>query len=105
MDIDLSEMQGAAGNATQLMKALSNETRLMILCRLIDGELSVGSLSDALELRQTTISQQLGLLRRDGLVSGRREGHSVFYSIANADVGRIIQILYDMYCPKPNGNG
>ena len=102
MDIDPSEMHGAAGDATQLMKALSNETRLMILCQLLDGERSVGRLSDVLALRQTTVSQQLGLLRRDGLVSGRRDGHSVFYSIANPGVGRIIQVLYDMYCPKPN---
>jgi len=102
MDIDAVDMHGAAGDATQLMKALSNETRLLILCQLIDGELSVGHLSDLLALRQTTVSQQLSLLRRDGLVSGRRDGHSVFYSIANPGVGRIIQILYEMYCPKPN---
>lgn len=102
MDIDLAEMHGAAGDATNLMKALSNETRLMILCQLIDGEQSVSHLSDVLDLRQTTVSQQLSLLRRDGLVSGRRDGHSVFYSIANPGVGRIIQVLYDMYCPKPS---
>ncbi len=101
MEIDLSEMQGAAGDATHLMKALSNETRLMILCQLVDGERAVGDLSETLALRQTTVSQQLGLLRRDGLVEGRRDGHSVFYSIANPGVGRIIQVLYDMYCPKP----
>ncbi|MDA1098062.1 MAG: metalloregulator ArsR/SmtB family transcription factor [Proteobacteria bacterium] len=102
MDIDPVEMHGAAGDATQLMKALSNETRLLILCQLIDGELSVGRLSQLLALRQTTVSQQLSLLRKDGLVNGRRDGHSVFYSIANPGVGRIIRILYDMYCPKPN---
>ena len=101
MDIDAVEMHGAAGDATQLMKALSNETRLLILCQLIDGELSVGRLSEILPLRQTTVSQQLSLLRRDGLVSGRRDGHSVYYSIANPGVGRIIQVLYEMYCPKP----
>lgn len=101
MEIDLSEMQGAAGDATHLMKALSNETRLMILCQLVDGERAVGDLAKTLALRQTTVSQQLGLLRRDGLVEGRRDGHSVFYSIANPGVGRIIQVLYDMYCPKP----
>ncbi len=101
MEINLGEMQAAAGDATQLMKALSNETRLMILCRLVDGELSVGQLSAGLDLRQTTISQQLSLLRRDGLVSGRRDGHSVFYSIANPGVRQIIQILYDIYCPAP----
>ncbi|MBT4044966.1 MAG: winged helix-turn-helix transcriptional regulator [Rhodospirillaceae bacterium] len=101
MDIDAVEMHGAAGDATQLMKALSNETRLLILCQLIDGELSVGRLSEILTLRQTTVSQQLSLLRRDGLVSGRRDGHSVYYSIANPGVGRIIQVLYEMYCPKP----
>jgi len=101
MDIDPSEMHDAAADATQLMKALSNETRLMVLCQLLDGELSVSHLSTALTLRQTTVSQQLSLLRRDGLVSGRRDGHSVFYSIANPAVGQIIQILYDMYCRKP----
>lgn len=101
MDIDLAAMQGAAGDATQLMKALSNESRLMIMCQLNGRELSVNDLSDALGLRQTTVSQQLSLLRRDGLVSGRRDGNSVFYSIANESVHRIIEILYDMYCPKP----
>jgi DNA-binding transcriptional ArsR family regulator len=101
MDIDLVQMQVAAGDATQLMKALSNENRLMIMCQLNGRELSVNELSEALGLRQTTVSQQLGLLRRDGLVSGRRDGNSVFYSIANDNIHGIIEILYDMYCPKP----
>ena len=96
-----NQMSEAADQATNLLKALSGRSRLMILCQLVDGERAVGDLSETLALRQTTVSQQLGLLRRDGLVEGRRDGHSVFYSIANPGVGRIIQVLYDMYCPKP----
>ncbi len=101
MKLDTSQMLDAAQDATKLMKALSNESRLMILCQLIDRERSVTDLAEQLGLRQTAVSQQLSLLRRDGLVAGRRDGHQIFYSLADPAAQRVIEVLYDLYCPKP----
>lgn len=96
-------MQRTAKQAATLMKSLSSENRLMILCQLADGEKSVGALADLLELRQAAVSQQLALLRKDGLVAPRREGQTIFYSLNGADAKRVIEVLYDLYCAPANG--
>jgi len=82
------------------MKALSSETRLMLLCQLNDGEVSVSELAEQLELRPASASQQLSLLRKDGLVQTRRDGQTIFYSLQGEEAKRIISVLYDMYCKE-----
>ncbi len=91
-------MQQAARRASELMKALSNENRLMILCQLADGEKSVGQLADALGLRQAAASQQLSLLRKDGLVTPRREAQTIYYDLHGIAARRVIELLYEIYC-------
>jgi DNA-binding transcriptional ArsR family regulator len=95
-------MLAAADEATNLLKALASRTRLMILCRLTDGEIPVGVLANELGLRATAVSQQLALLRKDGLVRTRREGQTIYYSLAGTDARQVIEVLYKIYCaPEP----
>ena len=91
-------MQQAARQASELMKSLSNENRLMILCQLGDGEKSVGQLADVLGLRQAAVSQQLSLLRKDGLVAPRREAQTIYYDLHGTAARRVIELLYEIYC-------
>lgn len=86
--------------AANLLKALSHEGRLMILCHLSSGEKSVTELEDLLQARQAAVSQQLARLRQDGLVNTRREGKAIYYSIADQRAARIMALVYDMFC-KP----
>ncbi len=87
-----------ARQAAELLKALSHETRLLILCLLSSGEKSVSELEDTLNMPQATVSQQLARLRMDGLVVTRREGRSIYYSLAGDDVFAAIALLYDLLC-------
>ena len=84
--------------ASEFLKALSHETRLLLLCLLSEKERSVTDLENALALRQPTVSQQLARLRLDGLVTTRREGKTVYYSIADDDIKRVIALLYEIFC-------
>jgi len=93
----LEKSEGSA-EALKLLKSLANIDRLTILCSLIECEKSVGELEDTLGIRQPTLSQQLGRLRADHLVSTRRDGKAIYYSIGSRDAERIIEVLYDMYC-------
>lgn len=92
------ELAAHAGEAERLLKALSNRNRLMVLCLLIDGELSVGELLKRIPLSQSALSQHLATLRRDGLVQTRRESQTVFYSLAGDKAARVVSLLHDMYC-------
>lgn len=91
-------MRKSAVAAEEMLKALANRHRLMILCRLIDGEKSVGELADLLELRSSTVSQHLALLRKDELVGTRREGQTIWYALASAPVRKLVETLYEIYC-------
>lgn len=91
-------MDIAAEKVCDLMKQLSNKTRLMILCQLVEGEKSVGGLAKLLAVREPAMSQQLALLRRDGLVTRRRDGQTVFYALPPGDVRRLMAFLYETYC-------
>jgi DNA-binding transcriptional ArsR family regulator len=93
-----SDMQTSATAAAELMKALSSENRLMLLCQLADGEKTVGALAETLGLRQAAVSQQLALLRRDGLVSARRDGRTMHYSLTGHEARAVIMLLYELYC-------
>ena len=87
-----------ARDASDLLKALSHESRLLVLCLLAEKERSVGELEQILALRQPTVSQQLARLRLDGLVDTRRDGKTVYYSIADDDVRRVIEVIYAIFC-------
>ncbi|MGD1879675.1 MAG: ArsR/SmtB family transcription factor [Kiloniellaceae bacterium] len=91
-------MQRSAQAAADLMKALSSENRLMLLCQLVDGEKTVGELAGSLRLRQAAVSQQLALLRKDGLVSARRDGRQMHYCLTGQEARAIIKLLYELYC-------
>ena len=97
---ELDRMVGNAKRASDFLKALAHESRLLILCILAEGEKSVSELEDILNLRQPTVSQQLARLRADGLVSTRRDGKSVYYNLASADARVIIGAIYDVFCRK-----
>ncbi len=97
---DLEDMAEHARAATDLLKALAHETRLMILCQLVEGEKSVSELERLMNLRQPSVSQQLARLRFDGLVSTRREGKTIYYSLASTQAKHVISLLYELYCKQ-----
>ena len=96
--MNLEQMQETAPKVSELMKVLSNEHRLMILCQLVEQERSVGELARILNVRQAALSQQLALLRKDGLVSTRRDAQTIYYSLARDDVRKLMGFLYQTYC-------
>jgi len=101
MKIDSDIMGSAADKASDLLKALSNRHRLLIICQLIDGERSVGDLAAFLSLRDSTVSQHLALLRKDGLVAARRDAQTIYYSIASHPAREVLKTLYQVYCAPP----
>ncbi len=103
MKMNIDVMKAAADSASELLKALANRHRLLIVCQLIDGERSVGDLAEFLGLRDSTVSQHLALLRKDGLVVARRDAQTIYYSIASDPAREILTALYRVYCTPPNG--
>jgi ArsR family transcriptional regulator len=89
-----------ADHISATLKLLANTDRMMLLCKLSEGEMCVGDLEEELDIRQPTLSQQLGVLRNEEVVATRREGKNVFYSISDPAVMKVIAALYRIYCPK-----
>lgn len=98
--IDPKQMTAAAGSASELLKALASPHRLLILCQLTEGERSVGDLAAFLGLRDSTVSQHLALLRRDGLVRARRDGQTIWYSVSSQPAQKVLATLFEIFC-KP----
>lgn len=100
---ELDVLMRKARKASDFLKALSHENRLLLLCLLAERERTVTELENILSLRQPMVSQQLARLRLDQLVTTRRDGKAVYYSLANDDVRRMIAVIYDIFCgpPKP----
>lgn len=94
------EMEESAQHAAAFLKTLAHEGRLMILCHLGSGEKSVGELEGLLSIRQAAVSQMLARLREEGLVKTRRDGKTIYYSLANEDTSRVIGLLYEIFCEK-----
>lgn len=94
-------MARAADAATGLLKTLANPHRLMIVCRLVEGEHSVGALVEALGLRDSTVSQHLAVLRRERLVTTRRDGQTIWYSLASKPARAVLETLFRVYCASP----
>lgn len=95
---DLDRMAASATRAADFLKSLGHEQRLMILCNLVSGEKSVSELEEVLGARQAAVSQQLARLRHEGLVTTRREGKTVYYSLGDERSQRMIGLLYEMFC-------
>lgn len=94
-------MRQAAGRATAALQVLANPDRLLLLCHLTQGEHCVSELEAALDIRQPTLSQQLGVLRAKGLVTTRRKGKYVYYRVADKSVQALLGTLYQLYCKPP----
>lgn len=93
-------LRAAAGQAVAALKVLANQDRLLLLCQLSQGEMCVSELEEALGIHQPTLSQQLGVLRTEGVVDTRREGKNIYYSVAEPALLEILAVLYRLYCPK-----
>src|SRR5690606_29133452 len=98
--IDPETLRQAAGQAVGALKVLANEDRLLLLNQLSQGEMCVGELEEALGIHQPTLSQQLGVLRNEGIVHTRREGKRICYSLADPRLLDILQVLYKLYGHK-----
>ena len=95
---EIDVMAAKAAEASDFLKALAHQSRLLILCILCEGEKSVTELEHLLALRQPTVSQQLARLRADGLVNARRDGKAIYYSLAREDVRLIIDAVHRVFC-------
>ena len=98
--MDFAKLHAAAEKASKLLKVLCNNNRLILLCQMTKGELSVSELETITSIQQPTLSQQLTVLRLEGLVNTRREGKQIFYSIASDEALAVLQVLYRLYCPE-----
>ena len=98
--IDTETLRGAATLAVAALKLLANEDRLLLVCQLSQGELCVSELEEQLGIRQPTLSQQLGVLRTEGVVNTRRQGKNIYYSVADPAMLEIVKVLYRLYCPR-----
>jgi DNA-binding transcriptional ArsR family regulator len=98
MAVKAENMMDNALEACELLKSIANPHRLVILCQLVDGEKSVGELAEFLGIRDSTASQNLSLMRKSGIVTARRDGQTMWYSIQSAEVQLILETLYGIYC-------
>jgi DNA-binding transcriptional ArsR family regulator len=101
--MNLEELAPKAAEAETFLKALANRQRLMILCELHKGERSVSAIQSAIGLSQSALSQHLARLRDDNLVITRRESQTIYYSLGNPNVSRMIALLYELYCQDDCG--
>jgi DNA-binding transcriptional ArsR family regulator len=101
---EFEQLLEQARKASDLLKALSHESRLLILCLLVEGEKSVSELERMIKMPQAAVSQQLARLRFDRLVNTRREGRTIYYSIASEEVSSIIGTLYELFCAPVRNN-
>ncbi len=100
--VSADEMAKNARSACEFLKAMSHETRLRVLCILMEGEKSVSELEETLGIRQASVSQQLQRLRAEKMVVTRRDGKAVYYSLASNDAREIISVLYKLFCAQSN---
>ncbi|MDE2382998.1 MAG: winged helix-turn-helix transcriptional regulator [Alphaproteobacteria bacterium] len=100
--MDIAQLQDKANTASELLKVLGNENRLLIVCQLVDGEKSVNELEQRVGIRQSALSQHLAILRREGIVKTRRESQFIYYSLDSSEAKSILKTLYGIYC-SPKG--
>ena len=108
IDVEIAQLglfEAQARNAANLLKAMSNECRLLVLCHLAEcDELSVGQLVDRVGLSQSALSQHLAKLREEGLVATRKEAQTVFYRVCDPKAGQVLALLHDLFCPELGRN-
>lgn len=97
-EFDIQQLRASAAQAAVLLRSLAHEDRLLLLCKLSQQEMCVGDLETELGIHQPSLSQQLGVLRRQGLVSTRREGKNIYYRVADERALAVLQALYELYC-------
>jgi len=95
---EMQELHDMASHAVELLKAMANEWRLMILCQLAEGEKTVSELQSILRLSQSALSQHLAILRRERIVQARKHGQSVSYSLSGEDATKVMETLHDVFC-------
>jgi len=100
--VSADEMAKNARQACEFLKAMSHETRLRVLCILMEGEKSVSELEESLGIRQASVSQQLQRLRAERMVVTRRDGKAVYYSLASSEAREVISVLYKLFCAQNN---
>jgi len=98
MSSDMKKLQGNALRACNLLKAMANPARLMVLCQIADGEKSVGELETSVGLSQSGLSQHLAVLREKKLVTTRREAQTIFYSLSSKEAAAVMATLYEVFC-------
>jgi ArsR family transcriptional regulator len=101
--LDLESLQASAEQACGLLKVLANQGRLLLLCQLSQGEYCVSDLESLTGIKQPTLSQQLTVLRDERMVSTRREGKQIFYSIASKEAMAVMRVLYEQFCMRTKG--
>ena len=97
-DLNIEQLRSSAGDACGLLKVLANQDRLLLLCQMTQGEYCVSELEEMCGIRQPTLSQQLTVLRDEAMVSTRREGKQIYYTIASREAMAVMQVLYELYC-------
>ncbi|MDH5797029.1 MAG: metalloregulator ArsR/SmtB family transcription factor [Paracoccaceae bacterium] len=102
---DMDMMMESACDASTMLKALSHEGRLMILCHLVSGEKSVTELEELLSARQAAVSQQLARLRLEGLVKPRRDGKAIYYSLTDERPKKVLEVIYELFCEPQKQDG
>lgn len=100
-ELDIAAMRLGAGRATAMLRTLAHGDRLLLLCQLTHGEQCVSDLEALLDIHQPTLSQQLAVLRNEGLVATRREGKHIHYRVSDPAVLELLKTLHSLYCPKP----
>lgn len=102
--MDRADLQDRATEVSALLKSLANPNRLMIVCRLVEGEYSVAQLEDDLGIQQPTLSQQLTALRLGGIVETRRQSKHIFYRLSEARAARLVEALHAIFCTEDKGS-
>ena len=99
--MDITQMRMAAAEAASVLRSLGHPDRLLLLCQLSQGERSVSELNALLGIQQPNLSQHLGVLRAEGCVNARREGKHIYYSVGDPKILKVLDTLYQLYCPHP----
>src|SRR5829696_4318593 len=101
---DFAAFEANAAQVAQVLRALANERRLMILCKLVEwGEANVGTLAEAIALSQSALSQHLAKMREEGLVTSRRESQTIWYRVADPRIEQLFASLYELFCKRVKG--
>lgn len=98
--MNINDLANSSGRASEFLKSLANAQRLRILCMIMEGELPVGEIAEAIGAKQSSVSQNLALMRREGLVVPRRSGQTIYYRLADKRLVKMFRLLNDMFC-KP----